>query len=280
LSSQIARLAAAADAVTTRLRLAPRARKLAAILPDQIPGGRVQRLHDACSGWEEHDAVVDDRRRLVGTRCMAHDHASWSWPTFCRLIWSSGLYPQPLSVRRQFTQSPGSGLRSCWSVIGLKSLIWALCAATHRRPSGRSARRRRDEYGSSWNLPCLNRASTGTIRALLAQRQGTWARPAYPRAPCGRNRAMKGHTIRCDRVPLVVVALVAALLIAVAAHGAGQAASPGAGGNASGVRQAVRLRLRNARGRRYGSIPAEERGVSPRPGCPWRAFWSRTPRAR
>src|SRR6266850_1176499 len=54
--------------------------------------------------------------------CIAHDHASCSWPTFWRVIWFNGLYPQPSSVRRQLSQSSGLGLRSIASVTGVNVL--------------------------------------------------------------------------------------------------------------------------------------------------------------
>ena len=57
---------------------------------------------------------------------IAHDHASWSWPTLSRSISSSGLYPQALSVRLQLSQSPGAGLRSVSSVTERKSVTWAM----------------------------------------------------------------------------------------------------------------------------------------------------------
>src|SRR5437762_72346 len=47
-----------------------------------------------------------------------HDHASCSWWTFCVVICLSGLYPQPSSVRRQCSQSAGSGLSNAASVTG------------------------------------------------------------------------------------------------------------------------------------------------------------------
>src|SRR5262245_13651685 len=50
---------------------------------------------------------------------MAHDHASFRSFTLPRVIWLSGLYPQPSRVRRQFSQSPGGGAASIASETGV-----------------------------------------------------------------------------------------------------------------------------------------------------------------
>ena len=46
---------------------------------------------------------------------------SRSWPALSAVISSSGLWPQASSVRRQWSQSPGSGFCSTASVTGWKS---------------------------------------------------------------------------------------------------------------------------------------------------------------
>ena len=58
---------------------------------------------------------------------IAHAQTSRSCPTFPRVIWSSGLYPHPSGVRRQFNHSPGAGADNIASVTGRTS---ATCAVT------------------------------------------------------------------------------------------------------------------------------------------------------
>ena len=55
------------------------------------------------------------------------------------MIWFNGLYPQPSSVRRQWSQSSGLGLRSMASVTGAKVLVGVLCAARGTSTSAHSA---------------------------------------------------------------------------------------------------------------------------------------------
>ena len=104
------------------------------VFPNQISRRGVERLNDVVGIRQVHDPVVHKRRRLLRApvSSMAHDHASWSWPTLPRSISSSGLYPHALSVRLQLSQSPGAGLRSVSSVTGRKSVT---CAGRPGLPS-------------------------------------------------------------------------------------------------------------------------------------------------
>ena len=64
---------------------------------------------------------------------------SRSWPALSAVISSSGLWPQASRVRRQWSQSPGSGFCSTASVTGLKSSS-ACALAVSAPPAVASAR--------------------------------------------------------------------------------------------------------------------------------------------
>ncbi len=81
-----------------------------------------------------------------------HVHATFRSFTVSRLICVSGLCAQPSYVRRQWSQSPGGGLRSIASVTGVRRssgarrTASAACATGERprpRPPPRRGRRRR-----------------------------------------------------------------------------------------------------------------------------------------
>ena len=108
--------------------------QLALVFPEHVAGFRVDR-HDVVAGIRHvHHAVVDERRPfLVAAARGRGPRPSAVAATLLRLIWFSGLKPQPSGVRRHISQSPGSGFCSIASVTGtnLRARSWARPATPH-----------------------------------------------------------------------------------------------------------------------------------------------------
>ena len=79
------------------LRIEPKPialRRTDLVLPDQLAGRRVERLHRVHGVGEEHDAVVDERRRLIRARPRSSPTPTRAADpsTLSRVICVSGLW--------------------------------------------------------------------------------------------------------------------------------------------------------------------------------------------